>query len=236
MRSESSCDCLLCHIESRLLESLGDQSAPPGLIDSGQLLLFHSVRDLLGVLRTPSAKEASEELLRGLFRPGASEPAFTEGLLVLAFVPLLHRTVRRVARRQPALSEDDIIQQALAVLLEVLRSDQVRARRSHFAFAIARAVKRQLFAWAARESARDAPLLRDAEVLSSLAEETFERRVQLGHFLERCANRGELNASELDLLVQVKLGGPNGTGASLSSNAGRQRLKRVMAKLRRLAR
>jgi len=225
------CDCLLCEIEARLLESLGHLSAPPGLVATGQLYLFGSARDLLAILRTPSAEAASEELLRGLLRPGATEPGFREGLLVLAFAPVLHRAVGQVARRQPALAQEDIIQQAFTVLLEVLRSDQLRTRRSHFAFAISRAVKRQLFAWAARESAKEAPLLRDSEVLSNLAEETFERRAQLGHFLARCAARGVLSASELNLLVQLKLGESRGG----SSNAGRQRLKRVMAKLRRLA-
>jgi hypothetical protein len=238
MPSENACRCLLCEIESRLLASLGSNGgAPPGFLVSGRWCAFPSVPDLLRILRTPLANAASDELLRGLFRLGATEPSFIEELLILVFVPMLHRTIRRVARYQPALTEDDITQQALSFLLEVLRSEKIRVRESHFAFAIARAVKREVFAWAAREGMREALLLRDGEVLSHLAEESFEPHAQLCHFLHRCTARGDLTASELDVLIELKLEGSNAArGArSPSSNAGRQKLKRVMAKLRRLA-
>jgi len=87
-------------------------------------------------------------------RPSAARPAFIDSLLVLVFVPMLHRTVRRVAIWQPHLAEEDIVQQVLSALLEFLRSNEMRARQSHFAFAISRAVKRQVFAWAAREGTK----------------------------------------------------------------------------------
>jgi len=237
MPREAACRCPLCVIESHLLATLGDASAPPGLIVSGQLFLFNSFRDLLRILRTPSAKAASDQLLRGLFRLGAIEPASVESLVILAFIPMLHGTIRRVARHQPELAEEDITQQALASLLEVLRSEQIRKRESHLAFAIARAVKREVFEWAAREGAKEALLVRDADLLPRIVEDPFERHAQLEHFLERCAARGDLTASELDLLLRLKLEGSNGTAAARGplSNAGRQRLKRVMAKLRRLA-
>jgi hypothetical protein len=73
-------------------------------------------------------------------------------------------------------------------------------------------------------------------------EEPFERYAQLRHFLHRCASRGDLTDSDLNLLIQFKLEGasngevlyaPNGHS---SSNAARQKLKRLLAKLRRLAR
>jgi hypothetical protein len=238
MPSETACRCLLCDIEARLLASLESSgSALPGLLVSGRWRAFPSVPDLLQVLRTPSANGASDELLRALFRIGASEPVFIEGLLILAFVPMLHRTIRRVVQYQPALAEEDITQQALSSLLEVLRSDKIRVRESHFAFAIARAVKREVFAWAAREGTREASLLHDGEVLARLAEESFEPYAQLCHFLHRCATRGDLSASELDVLIELKLEGSSAVrgSRSSSSNAGRQKLKRVMAKLRRLA-
>jgi hypothetical protein len=87
-------------------------------------------------LRTSPADACSDELLRELFRIRAARPAFVESLLVLAFVPMLHRTIRRVVRYQPSLAEEDITQQALSFLLQFLRSNETQARQSHFAFAI----------------------------------------------------------------------------------------------------
>lgn len=76
----------------------------------------------------------------------------------------------------------------------------------------------------------------------------FERRngkalnayAQLRHFLHRCVTRGDLTGAELDLLIQFKLEGTNGEDFQSfngnASNALRQRLKRLLTKLRRLAR
>jgi hypothetical protein len=169
----------------------------------------------------------------------ASRPVFIESLLILAFVPMLHRTIRRVVRYQSALAEEDVTQQALSVLLLFLRSDEMRARRTHFAFAISRAVKRQVFGWARREGTKDAVLDRGGDIFVPL-EESFERYAQLRHFLHRCVTRGDLTEAELDLLIRFKLEGSNGhdfdSPNGSASNALRQRLKRLLAKLRRLAR
>jgi len=71
-------------------------------------------------------------------------------------------------------------------------------------------------------------------------EESFERHAQLRHFLHRCVARGDLTDAELDLLIQFKLEGANGEDFESfngnTSNAVRQRLKRLLIKLRRLAR
>jgi hypothetical protein len=119
----------------------------------------------------------------------------------------------------------------------------MRVRRSHFAFVISRAVKRQVFAWAAREGAREALLDRGGNMLPPLAiEDSFERYAQLRHFLHGCVTRGVLTETELNLLIQFKLEGARyGDGlhpsnGNPSSNATRQKLKRLLAKLRRLAR
>jgi hypothetical protein len=211
------------------------------LAEEGQLRHCGSVSDLLLLLRTSPADACSDELLRELFRIRAARPAFVESLLVLAFVPMLHRTIRRVVRYQPSLAEEDITQQALSFLLQFLRSNETQARQSHFAFAISRAVKRQVFEWARREGRKDAVLNHAASALLSPAvEDSFERYAQLRHFLHRCVTRGDLTEAELDLLIQFKLEGTNGEDFRSfngnTSNAFRQRLKRLLTKLRRLAR
>jgi hypothetical protein len=211
------------------------------LAGSSRLFPYSSFADLLSPLRASPADARSDDLLRELFRVRAARPAFIEGLLILAFVPMLHRTIRRVVRYQPALAAEDITQQALSFLLQFLRSEEMQARQTHVAFAISRAVKRQVFAWARREGTRDALLDRGGDIFLPLAlEESFERYAQLRHFLHRCVTRGDLTETELDLLIQFKLEGTNGEDFDIpnrnASNALRQRLKRLLAKLRRLAR
>jgi len=209
---------------------------------SERLREYSSVSSLLSHLKASPANARSDGLLRELFAAHASNPSFIASLLVLTFLPMLHGTVRRVCRQQPGLSQEDISQQALSFLLQYLRSQELYARQSHFAFAISRAVKRQVFEWASRENGK-AGLTNhyDGEALAALAfEEPFERYAFLRHFLYRCVTKGLLTEAELNLLIDLKLNGTNGEEFAdfngTSSNAVRQRLKRLLAKLRRLAR
>jgi len=202
---------------------------------------YSSVSPLLLHLRMSPADAGSDELLHELFLSRGTNPALIESILVLAFLPMLHGTIRRVAKQQPGLAQEDITQQALSFLLQYLRSDELQARHSHFAFAISRAVKRQVFEWASRESGKTG-LLRyyDSGTFAALAvEEPFERYALLRHFLHRCVSRGLLGDAELDLLMQFNLNGTSGEEFAdfngTSSNAVRQKLKRLVAKLRRLA-
>jgi len=245
MPRETTCDCSLCEMELRLLASLAvaEGEVFSAFTGTSQLQAYASVADLVLLLRTSPAHAHSDGVLGELLKLRAARPTFTDSLLVLVFVPMLHRTVRRVVMWQPLLAKEDVVQQALGVLLEFLRSDDMRVRQSHFAFAISRAVKRQVFAWAAREGMKQALLNQTGDALPPLPiEEPFERYAQLRHFLHRCGTRGELTDPELDLLIQFKLeGASNGevlhaSNGNSSSNAARQKLKRLLAKLRRLAR
>jgi hypothetical protein len=245
MSLEITCDCSLCEMEPRLLASLAvaEGEALPAFAESNHLQAYASVADLVRLLRSSPAHSQSDRVIAELLKVRAMRPSFIDSLLVLAFSPMLHGTVRRIVIYQPLLSEEDVVQQALGVLLEFLRSDDMRVRQSHFAFAISRAVKRQVFAWAAREGTKDALLDRGGDIFPSLAVgESFERYAQLRHFLHRCATRGDLSDSELNLLIQFKLEGASNEEAlhasngNSSSNAARQKLKRLLAKLRRLAR
>ena len=105
--------------------------------------------------------------------------------MIVAFVPVLHGTVRRIAKQQSHLGRADITQQALSVFLQVLRSDQMEKRQSHFAFAISRAVKRQLFEWADREGAVCGPAKGEGVLAAGLLpdDESLERHALMRHFL-----------------------------------------------------
>ncbi|HKW35210.1 MAG TPA: hypothetical protein VJN92_19520 [Candidatus Acidoferrum sp.] len=162
--------------------------------------------------------------------------------MIVAFVPVLHGTVRRIAKQQCRLARADIVQEAVSVFLQVLRSEQMQKRQSHLAFAISRAVKRQLFEWAAREGAVLEPGARkDAQPYFGAGDddEIMQRHATLRHFLHRCLAKRLLNNTELDLLIQLKLDGTTGKEVAesnaITSNAVRQRMKRLLAKLRRLA-
>jgi hypothetical protein len=235
------CSCALCDIEVSLLSNFrdGDLSFSEFKLSLNRDNRL-SIRELLHLLRAAPADSRSDEVLTELLRFRSRRPAFADAILVLAFVPMLHRTIRRVLAFQPFMAEEDVVQQTLGILLQFLDSDDLQARQSHFAFAISRAVKREAFAWAAREGSKHAMLGHDGDVFPLLAvDEPFERYAQLRHFLNRCITRGDLTAAELNLLIQYKLESANGdaleTSNGIQSNALRQRLKRLLAKLRRLA-
>jgi DNA-directed RNA polymerase specialized sigma24 family protein len=238
-----TCRCLLCQIEIELTKELRSSlRSYQTLLGSKANVLsgFDSPFGVLAYLRTAKAGPASDALLRDLLAARSIEPQFVEALLIVAFVPVLHATVRRIATQQAQLARPDIVQQALSIFLELLRSEPMRNRQSHLAFALTRALKRHLFEWAAREGAVLEAAGQYADCCESTDDdEVIERNASLRHFLRRCFARGLLNDSELNLLFQVKLDGNSGEEVALSnaisSNAVRQRMKRLLAKLRRIA-
>lgn len=244
MPFEIPCHCTLCDIEAQLLSELTrlDSRVVNGLLSTNTALLQHStINNLLSHLRTSPADAANDDLFREILALREMNPAFAESLLILVFLPMLHRTVRLISRQQESLSEEDIAQQTLFFFLEFLSFPELQTRRSHFAFAIAREVKRHIFEWAKRESTKAAVLdYADVEASVFIAlDNSFEQYALLRHFLYRCLTKGMLADSELDLLIQFKLDGNTGEELAAlngsSSNAVRQRFKRLLAKLRRLA-
>ena len=241
MRERPYCRCPLCRIETELLKDFLDRDSQDSskriLSSAPELAVFSGAGPLLEHLRLSRETSLSDPILRTLleardiFRDG-----FVERLFVLAFLPSMHAALRQVVRRYPQLSADDISQQALQSLLRFLDSDQLRTRQTFLGFAIARRVKRATFEWADREMGARvfgpdlaAPNLDDPE-------NSFERIAFLRHLLDRAVHRGVLTGDELDLLVQSKLANGLDNGfPEHSSNAQRQRLKRLLSKLRRLA-
>jgi len=242
--SGPTCRCLLCRIETQLADELASATAAYDAIRGSTVngwRAFASPFHLLSHLKSTHAGPSSDDLFRELLAARAVEPQFVEALMIVAFVPVLHGTVRRIAKQQLRLTRADITQQALTVFLQVLRSEEIRKRQSHFAFAISRAVKRQLFAWAGREGAVLGPARGEEqpEPLALMNDELMERHAVLEHFLYRCIANGLLGDADLDLLIQVKLDGNTGEEVaesnSVTPNAVRQRIKRLLAKLRRVA-
>jgi hypothetical protein len=242
MRERPNCRCPLCLIEEKLRADLRDpenhESHRIVLRSGSHLAAFPTVGDLLLHLQSLNGNSASDPLLFELLEARAQFPgSVADSVFVLLFLPVLHSTVRRVRQRYPALTREDTAQQALGALLDYLASARLAARDTYLAFAIARSVRRSTFEWAAREarSPLEAPRSDDPRETNSSesAEESFERASLLRHFFGRAVQSRTLTPAELDLLITFKLEGGAENGAC--SNAERQRLKRLLGKLRKLA-
>jgi hypothetical protein len=162
-------------------------------------------------------------------------------ILLLAFIPVLHSTSRQLTRCYPLLPPEDTAQHLVASLLEALEAPALLGRNSHLAFAISRMAKRSIFDWAEHESRIPGSALRDDPVAAvddsfSQIPEFLERAVLLRHFLCRCQREGLLTEPDLKLLVHIKLEGNFGENNGVPrqySNAMRQRIKRLVGKLRK---
>jgi hypothetical protein len=254
MSRESTCRCLICGLERSLTEQLAAEDGQERyrqFAGSHSLLsAFPVVADLIAYLRTcrsaGNGTHPADRILAQLLQTSALEentPALRD-LLLLAFIPTVHSTSRQVATRYPSLSTDDIAQHVVVSLLQILGSPEFCNRNSHVAYAISRLLKRNTFEWADREcrlpgysaspeTTSDAPLPLDSA-------ESVERSALLRHFLDRCQQRGLLNDQDIELLVQFKLDAArdikHGCPVADYSNASRQRMKRLMRKLRLIAR
>jgi hypothetical protein len=244
MPSGIPCPCLLCSTEANLLKAvkLAEAEIVERLFSrSPHLSNFLSTSSLLLYLRTAPPDMQVDELLGELCALRKVRSDWIESLLVLAFLPMLHTTIRRVTKVQSALAVEDVTQQTLIFLLQVLSSDDLEAHRSHFAFAISRAVKRRTFEWAYRQSVIGNFETKENSELPAhaVSENTLERHAALWHFLHKTLVNRLLTPNELDLLIEFKLEGNGGSDFAASgrgnSNMLRQRLKRLLAKLRHIA-
>ena len=251
MEKRTACRCLLCQLESHLKQQL-DRDGPKleyqKLAASSSLLsAFPTVLALAAHLRTCRSAgngiHPADALLLELLHVRQTNGAenLARDVLLLAFIPALHSTSRQIASRYPQLLPDDTAQHLVASLLEVLGSTELLLRSSHLPFVISRMLKRHGFDWAEREarspsSGEGDEAFPDSPRSSGVAE-SFERAILLRHFLFRCQRVGLLAGLDLELLVHIKLEGNTGKepGRPVYSNALRQRIKRLLQKLRRAA-
>jgi DNA-directed RNA polymerase specialized sigma24 family protein len=250
MIAGSYCDCLVCRLEKSLLAEFRDADVcDDSVAVPGDLLsAFPTYLDLIGHLHAPSDpsdSSSSDALLAALLQPdskvGPRLPR--QQLLLLVFVPTIHRTASQITAMFPSLSRDDISQQVLSVFLEFLHSTELRTRRSHLAFTIARKLRRNAFRWAIRESRSatsdeaEAGLLPPAEAVASDGPVPAEG--QLREFLDSCQERGWLSLEERHLLVEFKIEGVSCLELACrnghSAVSVQRRIQRLLDRLRRLA-
>jgi hypothetical protein len=254
MGNFSNCGCGVCEIERSIVAELGfdDSKKRYGELAAGRLLLlaYPTPAELVAQLHACRNGGDPDHISDRIFIELLNDHIFAshwellERLLLLIFIPAVHATVRQVGNRYPFLPREDIAQHALTTLLHSLRSGDWRTRRSHFAFSMARKLRRSTFEWANREfrqtSQFAAQEIGGAFPFAQTAEEAFERNAILRNFLSLCQERAYLTPEELNLLIEFKPEAASGNGLTAPSrrrsNIFRQKLKRLMNKLRRLAR
>jgi hypothetical protein len=252
MMAGSNCDCLICRLEISLIAELAEdqngetfrQFAASSSVLSGfptALELTQHLHNHENENPTPS----SDEVLLELLRPGIDtrfHPLW-QRLFLLVFIPTIHRTTSHITTSFPSLTRDDIAQHLVTVLLESLHSNELQSRRSHFAFAIARMMRRRAFQWAIHESRTS---LRDESDIAPTAQHEAHVRDEhsrsitlLGRFFDNCQRRGWLSPEERQLLTQFKLEGISCPELARrnghSAVAIRHRIQRLLDRLRRIA-
>src|ERR1700729_3227114 len=252
MMTASYCDCLICRLEATFIAELSDDRSREEFrffaVSSPILAAFPSPSELIQKLRdhdNHDQNSSSDEILRDLLGRGGDtlfQPMW-QRLLLLVFVPTVHRTTSQVTATFPSLTRDDTAQHLFAVLLEFLHTKELRSRHSHLGFTIARKIRRSAFRWAIRESHRS---LRDetdgtptAILEIDVSDEDPHADILLQQFLGDCQRRGWLSSEERDLLTQFKLEGIScpelARRGGHSAVAIRHRIQRLLERLRRIA-
>ncbi|MGB7232893.1 MAG: hypothetical protein WBD19_14565 [Candidatus Acidiferrum sp.] len=253
MMAASHCDCLICRLESGLAAELSDEQslrdfrsfvAPSALLSS-----FSSAFELVRALHEHEKLQRSpspDDVLGDLLRRGTDAHflPFLERLLLLVFIPTIHRTTSQIVATFPSLAREDTAQFLFTVLLEFGPSQDLRGRQSHLAFTIARKIRRSGFRWAIREARRavgdQAGATAAPHIEIEEARDETHAAILLQKFLDDCQRKGSLSADERDLLTQFKLHGVSGTELARrnghSAVAIRHRIQRVLERLRRIAR
>jgi DNA-directed RNA polymerase specialized sigma24 family protein len=253
MLAASNCDCLICRLETRLIAEFSEDRSQEEFrlfaVSSSVLSTFPTASELVRKLHDHVSREqkpTSDEILLDLLKRG-SDTLFRpmwQRLLLLVFIPTVHRTTSQIAATFPSLTREDTAQHLFAVLLEFLHSKELRSRQSHLAFTIARKIRRSTFRWAIRESRRslreDTNRTPTARVETDMGDDDSHADILLQKFLDECQRRGWLSEKERELLTQFKLEGLSGPELARrnghSAVAIRHRIHRLLGRLRRIAR
>lgn len=246
MLESRHCGCTICSVERSLELHLGTSPALEAyamlFANSPALAAFPTASSLLLHLRSMrhvhGSGQAADEVFRAL-REGVDEAGgMAEVLLLRAVIPVLHAVVSSALRTYPRLDREDVAQQTITVFFVVVHSKDWRRRETHLAYTLAREIRRDVSTWVRTEVGSPTGTATGVPPEHSIsAADLFERNVQLKHFLDRSVRSGALDNDDLNLLNEFKLDrrmaekrkGP-------VTNAVRQRMKKLLSKMRRLAR
>jgi len=250
MNKENSCQCVVCQVEESLLNSLSAQTARThfqALATNYPVLNhFSSPTDLVEYLHQQgdaANHNAGSEILQAVIH-AITEKTFEEigqQLLLLAFTPAIHNTCYEVCQKFPALSQEDVAQQASLVFLETARSLETLRQNGHIQIALARRFRQNLVRWAIKESRHSLPL-QEAAVPNPepMTTDLGDDAVLLEKFLQQAQRSGVLSRAECELLIKFKWEGFGAKELARKSsgstpNAVHHRLKRIVKRLRQVA-
>jgi hypothetical protein len=214
---------------------------------SDGLSVFPASADLIRHLHAPDLSGhngSADALLLELLKPSSEASLYMRPrLLLLVFIPTIHRTTSHVKTLFPSLARDDISQHLMTVFLEFLDSAELQTRRSHIAFAIARKLRRRAFRWAIHECRgampEEAARHGAIEAREIASDGPLHARILLHEFLDRCEKAGWLTPSERSLLLRFKVEGLSCRELARlnghSAVAIQHRIQRLLDRLRRLA-
>lgn len=252
MMTASYCNCLICRLEANLIAELSDDRSDEEFrsfaASSPILSTFPTALELVRKLQDHDGHHqhpSSDEILLDLLGRGDDPlfPSMCHRLLLLVFVPTVHRTTTQVASTFPSLTREDTAQHLFAILLEFLHSRELHSRHSHLGFTIARKMRRCAFRWAIRESHRSLRDETSGTTVSMLETDTSDDDTHaitlLRQFLDNCERRGWLSAQERELLTDFKLRGISCQELARRNGhsvvAVRHRIQRLVDRLRRIA-
>lgn len=250
MKEHLKCNCAICSAERLLFvsvcESPGTERFLKLAANSPILARFTSASALIhhlhdqkdGDYRPPSVSEVLGALIQA--GPAIRDPEMSQSVLVLAFMPAIHRTYREVCAWFQEIPTDDIAQQILLFFLKLATFAPVGLLNGQLSFALARSLRRNTLRWARREQLMLMDRERFVEERSKQAEpredDCFESVSLLWDFLDYCVRIGILSKFERDLLVKVKVDGfiakeVLDRHTVLSPKAVHLRIQRIMKKL-----
>ncbi len=252
MRDNLQCNCHICKIERHLIVSL---SEPPHSDDflrlahaavslasfpSALALVEHLHAQRDGGMSVPSASEVVGSLIQ--YSSIVSEIELRNSVLVLSFIPMIHRTYREVRAWFREIESEDIAQQILTLFLEHVTSASPTLVNNHLPIALTRTLRKNAFRWAEKE--KRIAIQREAEKSGEIAEpfgyDAFETISVLSDFLDHCQRIGILSVFERDLLIRLKVDGFFAkeiihTHTALSEKAVHWRVERILQRLQKAA-
>ncbi len=250
MRDKFRCHCHICKVERALVVSLNDPvrfsgysrlreaspiinvfSAPAAIVDH-----LHNQGD--GKSRQPTTAEVLGALIQT--DVPAADHELIQSILVLAFIPTIHRTYWEVRAWFRELETEDIAQQVFALFLQLTVSAPVEMLNRHISFVLAQALHRNAIRWARREQSklleRERMLEQRTKPVEQIEDPHFESVSLLREFLDYSVRAGILSEFERDLLVRVKVDGFSAKEVLerhtvLSPKAVYVRIQRIMKRL-----
>jgi DNA-directed RNA polymerase specialized sigma24 family protein len=250
MRDKPRCHCHICKVERHLFKLLAEPPASVRFstlaLSSAPLARFSNVSELLADLHTRrnghSGDSNAGELVSALICAGTDvfDSELIQSVLVLAFIPTIHRTYREVRTWFRDLEPDDVAQQIFAIFLQLATSVPTDTLNSHIAFVLSQALHRNAVRWARREQAklleRDRLLEEQANSPEPIEQAQFESVTLLEDFLDCCLRKNIISEFERALLIKFKIEGFSAKEIQarhtvLSERAVLMRVHRIMQRL-----